>query len=316
MIRTASLVAACSLALVLAGCSDQDKKESIEHQNKAAQNFANKSFENAITEYKAAINTYPENHEAYYGLGVTYNARGNQWKEASEAFANAVRLKDDNPTYQMWYGIALYMDALTTAKTEAAKREGKKAEEVDVNMKSVNLDNAIQHLQAALKLNNEMWRAHYYLGVIYRDQDKPQLAAQEFTAAIQMDPTQQAPFVGLAELYRKWDYTDAAIQVALQGQQTVPGSVEKAEIDYTLGMGYFEKKNYDAAIQAFTQALTDSNNQDHKALFERGLALYAVNKPKDAQKDLTEYSKVAGASEDFNKSMANHVLMDIMSKQN
>ena len=252
----------------------------------------------------------------YYGLGSTYMQRGNMWKEAAEAFGNAVRIKDDDPMYHMWYGITLYNDAINTARTEQAKREGKKPEEVDPDLKVINFDLELQHLQAATKLNNELWRAHYYLGRIYRTQDKPQLAAQEFTAAIQNDPFEAHPYVALGELYRKWDYTDQAIQVAAQGQANIPGATDRAEVDYVLGMGYLDKKNLDQAIEAFTKSIEDSSKQNHKAMFERGLALYAKGETKSAKKDLEEYSKTAGPTEEFNKSMANKVLMDIAAKQN
>ena len=49
------------------------------------------------------------------------------------------------------------------------------------------------------------------VGVVV-DTDKE--AADEFTKAIQDNPREQGPYVALSELYRKWDYTDQAIQVA------------------------------------------------------------------------------------------------------
>ncbi len=316
MIRTATVVG-CTLAVALfAGCPNQSRNDSIEHMNKGAQAFTSKSLETAIIEYKEAVRIYPENHAAFYGLGATYVARGNMWKEAAEAFGNAVRVKDDDPMYHMWYGITLYEDAITTARVEQAKREGKKPEEIDPDLKAVAFDPSITHLQAATKINNELWRAHYYLARIFRTQDKPQLAAQEFTAAIQNDPFEPAPYVGLGELYRKWDYTDQAIQIAAQGQANVPGATERAEIDYVLGMGYLDKKNLDQAIEAFTKSVEDSGRQNHKALFERGLALFAKGDTKGADKDLKEYSKTAGPTEEFNKSMANKVIMDIAAKPN
>jgi tetratricopeptide (TPR) repeat protein len=316
MIRTASVVA-CALAAVLsAGCPDSARNESIEHMNKAVEATRNKNLETAVQEYKEAVRIYPENHTAYYGLGVSYMARGGMWKEASDAFGNAVRIKDDDPMYHMWYGVTLYENTLATARAEQAKREGKKPEEIDPNIKGLNFDPAIQHLQAALKINNGLWRAHFYLAKIYRLQDKPQLTAQEFTAAIQNDPFEWAPYVGLSELYRRWDYTDQAILVAGQGQANVPGANDRTEVDYVLGMGYLDKKDTKDAIDAFTKAIEDSAKQNHKAMFERGLAYYADGRTKEAKKDLEEYAKTAGAKEEFNKSMANKVLMDIAAKQN
>jgi tetratricopeptide (TPR) repeat protein len=316
MIRTASVVAIALAAALSAGCPNQSRNDSIEHMNKGAAAYNNKGFENAITEYKEAIRLYPENHSAYYQLGITNMARGNMWKEASEAFGNAVRIKDDDPMYHLWYGVALLEDAINTARVEQAKRQGKKPEEIEPDLKAINFDPALQHLQAATKMNNDLWRAHYSLGRIYRIQDKVQLAAQEFTAAIQADPFEHASYVALADLYRKWDYTDQAIQIASQGQVNVPGANERAEIDFVLGMSYLDKKNLDQAIEAFTKSIEDSGRQNHKALFERGLSLYAKGETKPAKKDLEDYVKTAGPSDEFNKSMANKVIMEIAAKQN
>jgi tetratricopeptide (TPR) repeat protein len=314
MIRTVSSAAA--LALLCTGCPDQAHRDSIEHQNRAAEAKQAKSLDTAVTEYKEAVRLDPNNHQAYYGLGLTYNDRGNMWKEASDAFGNAVRLKDDEPMYQMWYGISLYKDAVTARAAQQAKDEGKKPEEVEPDLKGVNFDPAVQHLQAAIKLNNDFWRAHYWLGRIYRDQDKPQLAAQEFTASIEKDPFEPDAYVALGELYRKWDYTDQALQVVSQGQANVIDPAQRGKIDFVLGMAYLDKKNLDSAIDAFGKSIEDSGKQNHSALFERGLAYAAKGDTKAAKKDLEEYSKVAGPKEEFNKSMANKVLMDIAAKQN
>jgi Flp pilus assembly protein TadD len=72
--------------------------------------------------------------------------------------------------YQMWYGIALYEKAVKQgARRPGAQRE-QEAEEIKPDLSVVNFDKAQQHLAEAVKLNGDMWRAHYYLGRIYREQ--------------------------------------------------------------------------------------------------------------------------------------------------
>ena len=87
------------------------------------------------------------------------------------------------------------------------------------------------------------------------------------------------------------------------------------KVNYVLGMAYLDKKKLDDAADAFTKAIEDSGRQNHNALFQRGLTYSVLGKTKEAKKDLEEYSKTAGESEQFNKSMANKVLMDIAAKQ-
>ena len=149
----------------------------------------------------------------------------------------------------------------STRDEDQAKKENKKPEEVQVDLSSVNFEKPMQHLQEAVKLNGEMWRAHYFLGKIYREQDKPKDAATEFSAAIKANPRESGPYVALGELYRKWDYTDEAIKVTSQGTVNVPGTNEVSDIWFVLGMGYDDKRMDDKAIEAFDKAIETKQGQ-------------------------------------------------------
>src|SRR3569833_3736454 len=178
----------------------------------AAGNKANgaKQYETAINEFQKAVDRYHDNHLAWYGMGGAEAGKGD-WAKAADACAVAVQLDDKQPMYQMWYGVALYNKAVEQARQDQAKKENKKPEEVQPDLSTVNFEKPMQHLQEAVKLNADMWRAHYFLGRVYREQDKPKDAATEFSAAIKSTPRESGPYVALGELYRKWDYTDEAI---------------------------------------------------------------------------------------------------------
>jgi tetratricopeptide (TPR) repeat protein len=277
--------------------------------NKAA---GAKQFEVAVQEYEKAVEKYSDNHAAWYGMGGAQAQRG-EWDKASDAFARAVQIAEDQAMYQMWYGISLYEKAVKQARDDQARKENKKPEEIQVDLTVVNFDKAAQHLQEAVKLNGDLWRAHYYLGKIYRAQDKAKDAAAELSKALQGDPRQQAPYVALAELYRKWDYTDEAIKVASQGVVNVPGTNEVSDIWYVLGMGYDDKNNHDKSIEAFDKAI-ESKRDNHKAKFQRGQAYFKKGDFTHAKRDLEEFSKSGGASLDFLKQQAQKMLMDIAAK--
>jgi tetratricopeptide (TPR) repeat protein len=215
--------------------------------------------------------------------------------------------------YQLWYGRALYEKAVKQAREDQARKENKKPEEIQVDLTTVNFEKAQQHLEQAVKLNADMWRAHYYLGRIYRQQDKPKEAAQAFSKALMANPREQGPYVALGELYRKWDYSDEAIKVTSQGTVNVPGSNEVADIWYVLGMAYDDKSNYDKAIEAFEQAI-EAKRDHHKAKFQRGQAYFRKGDHTKAKRDLEEFSKSGGTSLEFEKQQASRMLMDIMAK--
>jgi tetratricopeptide (TPR) repeat protein len=298
--------------LGLAGCPNQSLNESktaLAQGNKA--NGA-KQFETAIAEYEKAVDKYHDNHLAWYGMGGAQAGKGD-WSKASDAFAVAVQLDDKQPMYQMWYGVSLYEKSVQTAREDQAKKENKKPEEIKPDLSAVNFEKAEQHLQESIKLNGEMWRAHYYLGKIYREQDKPKDAANEFTAAIKANPRESGPYIALGELYRKWDDTDEAIRVTSQGTVNVPGSNEVSDIWYVLGMGYDDKQQEDKAIDAFDHAI-ETRKDNHKAKFQRGQAYFRKGDFVHAKRDLEDFSKSGGASLEFAKQQASKMLMDIAAK--
>ena len=299
-------------SLLMTGCPNQalnDSKQLLANGNKAN---GQKQYETAINEYQKAVERYHENHLAWYGMGGAEAGKGD-WGKASDAFSTAVQLDDKEPMYQMWYGVSLYEKAVQGAREDQAKKEGKKPEEIKPDLSAVNFEKAEQHLQEAVKINGDMWRAHYYLGRIYREQDKPKDAANEFTAAIKANPRESGPYIALGELYRKWDYTDEAIKVALQGTQTVPGSNEVSDIWYVLAMGYDDKKDEDKAIDAFDKAI-ETRKDNHKAKFQRGQAYFRKGDFVHAKRDLEDFSKSGGASLEFAKQQASKMLMDIAAK--
>ena len=297
------------MLVVLAGCPNQslnDSKTALAAGNKAN---GQKQFETAISEYQKAVEKYHDNHLAWYGMGGAQAGKGD-WAKSSEAFAVAVQLDEKQPMYQMWYGVALYEKAVQTAREDQAKKENKKPEEIKPDLTTVNFEKPAQHLQEAVKLNGDMWRAHYYLGKIYREQDKPKDAATEFTAAIKANPRESGPYIALGELYRKWDYTDESIKVASQGTVNVPGTNEVSDIWFVLGMGYDDKRMDDKAIEAFDKA-TETRKDNHKAKFQRGQAYYRKKDYMHAKRDLEDFSKSGGASLEFAKQQATKMLMDI-----
>jgi len=306
------LLGAFLVVALAAGCPNQSRNDSKTLLAQGNKEIGAKQFDMAITSYTKAVEKWSDNHLAYYGMGLANAGRG-EWDKSADAFSNAVRLAPEQPMYQMWYGVSLYEKAVKSARDDQAKKESKKPEEVQVDLGNVNFEKASQHLQEAAKLNKEMWRARYYLGRIYRAQDKPKEAATEFSAALQANPREQGPYVALAELYRKWDYTDEAIKVASQGAGNVPGQNEVSDIWFVLGMGYDDKNNWDKAIEAFDKSI-ESKRDNHKAKFQRGQAYFKKGDMTHAKRDLEEFSKSGGASLEFAKQQASKMLMDIAAK--
>lgn len=305
-------IAALALLAVLPACPNEARNESITAANKGNQAYGQKQYETAIAEYLRATEKWDGNDKAWYGLGAA-QAGKLDWTKAADAMSHAVALAPDQAIYRMWYGRFLYEKAVQGAKEETARRENKKPEEVAPDLTAVNFETARQHLQEAIKLNPELWRPHYDLGRINRDTGKNKEAAEELTKALQAGAIDPEPWVALAELYRHWDYTDQAIQVAEGGTAVVPGSREKSQIWFEVGMGYDDKRLDDKAIDAFTKAL--EGKRDYQiARFQRGQAYYRKADYNNAKRDLEEFSKAGGMSVQFEKQQASKMLVDIAAK--
>lgn len=301
-----------SLIVAVTGCGGESKKESTNHLNAGNKALGQKQYETALNEYQKSVELNHDNHLAWYGMGVA-ELEKKEPDKAVDALEKAVAIAPEQPMYQMLYGISLSEKAIDNARQDQAKKQNKKPEEIQVDVSGVSFEKAIQALQESVKLNPNMWRAHYKLGDIYRDTGKPKEAAEELSQAIKLNPREPGPYVALGELYRKWDYTDQAIQVASQGTANVIGTTEQSDIWYVLGMGYEDKANEDKAIEAFTKAI-ETKKDNHAAKFQRGQAYFRKGDMTNAKRDLEEFSKSGGQSLEFVKQQASKMLMDIAAK--
>jgi tetratricopeptide (TPR) repeat protein len=298
--------------LVLAGCPNQDRNESIKAANEGTKAYGAKQYDTAISAYKRAVEKSSDNHDAWYGLAAAYAGK-QDWANAADAMSHAVQLIPEQGMYQLYYGRFLYEKAIQTAREDEARKENKKPQEVAPDLTSVNFELSLQHLRKAVELNGDLWRAHYYIGRIYRDTGKAKEGADELTRALKGGPTDPGPWVALAELYRRWDYTDQAIQIAEAGTAIVPGTNEKSEIWFEVGMGYDDRHMNDQSIAAFSKAL-EARRDNHTAKFQRGQAYYRKGDYDNAKRDLEEFGKTGGTSVQFEKQQASKMLVDIAAK--
>jgi tetratricopeptide (TPR) repeat protein len=238
-----------------------------------------RQFDAAIAACHAATEAWPDNHLAWYAMAGAHLAR-QQWREARAAAERAVALRADRAMYQMYRGIAIY--EIERQRGGGGKRSGdtRRNGELAVPLADKPLapgdkalapgDKALasgelalapgelalarEALVIALRLAPGLWRAHYYLGRVYRDLGDPQRAAQQFTAAIVANPRYRASYIALAEVYRARALHDQALAVALLGTAQLPAS-ETAALWNEAGMAYDAKHAEERANEAFRRVL-------------------------------------------------------------
>ncbi len=290
------------IVVILAGCPDGDKNASIEASNEGVEAFNNQSWETAIKHFKEAVKLYPANHEAWYSLGQVYGKK-DDWDKAAKALSEAVKHGSNDAMYHLWLGVARY------ELERMAVDEGQKP----------NYDPAETALEKAAELNNDLYRAHWYLGRVYRDTNRPKLAAEAWTRACMLNPYFGKPFVRLGELYLRWDKVSEAVQVLSQGKQFVVDDGDLTNIYYYLGMAYDVearanpgkgKSRWDASIEAYSQAI-DHRGDNDQARFQRGLAYIQKGDRSKGQTDLDLYIK-RGRGTTFEKQEAMRAMYGVI----
>ena len=73
----------------------------------------------------------------------------------------------------------------------------------------------------------------------------PEMAEQVLQRVIVAQPFADRPYLVLSMIYRRQGNATAAVKILEQGNETT--SMKSAEINYTLGLLYFEAKNYQGA---------------------------------------------------------------------
>lgn len=132
-------------------------EEAFKHYNRGVELHQAGFLNQAIAEYKIAIEADPRMEEAWSNLGGIYAAQ-RSYPKAMEAFEKALQLKPDRPTTLNGYGTVLY----ARGKTVEAKEKWKQAVQIEPGFASAyyNMGNALEgekDIMTAL--------AYYYLGI-------------------------------------------------------------------------------------------------------------------------------------------------------
>lgn len=252
------------------GCFEQRNK-SIELMNQGVEAGRQKLFDSAVRNLKAATETDPSNHLAFYNLGAVYKD-SKKWEDAASAFGQASKLQDSNATYHYEAGTAL--------------QEAKKLEQAKVEY------------EAALKIDSKLYKTHYRLATVLQSQGEEALAADklraadaEFRKTIEINPRFVEPYIKLGYLYLDHDYDKEAVQVFQAGALS---NDNDGEVHQGLGSALQKVKQYDEAVKEFKKAL-ERRGELITAVYDLGMTYKAMDDKKNAKEWLGRYIQVAGS---------------------
>jgi tetratricopeptide (TPR) repeat protein len=285
---------------------------SVDHLNACNKRIVAGRYDDGIAECEAAARAWPGNHLAWYEAAGAYIAE-RAWREARDAAARAVAMRPDRAMYQLYYGLALYEAEQQRVREAQAQREHRRPDEVAIDPSALDLDAARDALVRATRIGPELWRAHYYLGRVYRDRDDARHAAEQFTQAIAAHPSYRAAYIALIELYRRWDYVDQALAVAMVGVAHV-SPADARQLWYEAGMALHAKRIDDQALAAFDKALAGDPG-DVLSRFVRGQLYLRKGRLADARRELEQVVRSSDPQVADAKPIAVQLLQQIARKQ-
>jgi tetratricopeptide (TPR) repeat protein len=255
------------LSLSGAKCS-REHVQSVEMMNKCVEYHRRQLFPQAIRDCSKAVSLDPENEKAHHNLAMVY-IETKEYDQAARHLSKAISLDGT---------VALWHYQLGEVYQWAGKPE-----------------QAASSLIKAVELDDSLFKAHYRLGVVFEAMDDPQNAMQKYTDTLMKNPRFFEAYRELGGLYADFNFLAQAEQVFREGIKALEGRGEElAVLHHRLGTVLAEKKEYEAAVAEFRQAMELKPGMED-AMFSLGWS-YSYTNPENAKIWLTKFMQSASQS--------------------
>jgi tetratricopeptide (TPR) repeat protein len=244
--------------------------------DRGLKNYEKKNNEGAIRNYTKAIQLKPNYSVAYFNRGLAYHNLGN-YQAAIEDYTEAIRINSE------WGTINLARAYLERGVAN-----------YDSGNKQIALEDYTQSINHEAKSS----RTYYERGLTYFDLKDYQAAIDDYTQAIKLNSTSYELDEATIYLERGLAYYDSNHkQAALEDWNQA--SVLKPNYClafYNQGLVHENNKDYQAAIQAYTQAIEVNGQWESvspsEAYYRRGLCQYELGQFQASVEDYTQAIKI------------------------
>jgi tetratricopeptide (TPR) repeat protein len=234
-------------------------------------------YEEAIESYKKALLISPKDDAALYNLGIAYKHAG-RIELAIEVWKKAAELNPDNPRPLLaiadFYYEKKYMD-MAMDEYQKILRRWPNIQDAHFNLGAVyyhtnQLDFAIGEYKKVLEINdkNDLARKALVNLAILTSKKSPDEkgmdeAMQFAQKALMLKSNDAEALFSLGVVYYRREMTDKAIDVLYQVVRASKDARRIAEAYNYIGMGYYKKRNYRKALQAFNRGVEeDPSNEE------------------------------------------------------
>ncbi len=212
-----------------------------------------------LTLWSDTVKKSPDSHIVHLNLGVAYKEAG-QLDEAVREYKNALEIKPDYGAAHNNLGIIHYLQG----RMDEAAREYRKALELNpalaiaynnlgvIYFKQGRIKEAAGEYKEALRLNPALSEAHENLGVAYKELGLMDEAAKEFKEVLRLNPESTRAHENLAKAYYDKGELDRAMEEYRLALTLEPAL---AEVHYALGIILYRKGNPAEAIKELKEAI-------------------------------------------------------------
>jgi len=220
------------------------------------------NFEEAEAKFDEAIKLNPNNALLYNELGYVHYLQG-RIKESIKEYTKAIELKPDYST--AYNNLAGAYDEI--GKLDKAVDAYKKALELKPNyaivhnnlghtyIKLNNISAALEHLNKSIKIDPYFFSAYNNLGNAYIKQNNFDEAIKNLEKAKSINPEAAKTLNRLGYAYYKNGNTDQSLSNLKLAIEEVSDNKIKSEINYNLGLVYYNLKDYTNAIDKYQEAI-------------------------------------------------------------
>lgn len=213
----------CVLLLVVClmpGCGNK-----ANHYNKEGLVLYNKKkYDEAITEFKKALELNPNHYDAHYHLGISYYATGSL-DESIKELKKAIDINPKEPRAhyniafayvakeQVNVAISEYQKTIELYREKKDKKEAEGYLYLGVAYSLIEkYDDAIVACKKSLEINPNLEDGHYFMGTCYYKKNMFDDAIAEFKKVIQINPQSEKAHSLLFFIYDKLGRAEEAVE--------------------------------------------------------------------------------------------------------